>query len=105
MERTGPVSEPAEAREEGATVVESVVQLVLRPAPEAVPVVETPPEDEPKVRVLGQSEDPERVAPNITPGATGLSYHSDETLPSWIVFPLAAVIGIGEAIICRSLKW
>ena len=80
-------------------MTEPVLQPVLQP------VVEMPPEDEPKVRVLGQSEDPERVAPNITPGATGLSYHSDETLPSWIVFPLAAVIGTGEAIICRSLKW
>ena len=61
MERTGPVPEPTEARDEGATVVESVVQPVLRPAPETVPVVEMPPEDEPEVRILGKSEDPERV--------------------------------------------
>jgi len=54
-------------------VAESVVQPVLRPAPEVVPVVEMPPEDEPEVRVLGQSEDPERVAPNIAPGATGVA--------------------------------
>jgi len=54
-------------------VVESVVQPVLRPAPEVVPVVEMPPEDEPEVRVLVQSEDPKRVAPNITPGATGVA--------------------------------
>jgi len=54
-------------------VVESVVQPVLRPAPEVVPVVEMPPEDEPEVRVLGQSEDPERVAPNIALGATGVA--------------------------------
>ena len=50
-------------------MVESVVQPVLRPAPEVVPVVEMPPEDEPEVRVLGQSEDPERVAPNTALGA------------------------------------
>jgi len=54
-------------------VAESVVQPVLRPAPEVVPVVEMPPEDEPEVRVLGQSEDPERVAPNIALGATGVA--------------------------------
>ena len=48
-----------EARDEGATVAESVVQPVLRPASEVVPVVEMPSEDEPEVRVLGQSEDPE----------------------------------------------
>ena len=36
-------------------------------------MVETPPEDEPEVRVLGQSEDPERVAPNIIPGATSVA--------------------------------
>ena len=97
VERVDPVPEPEVARDEGA-----MTGPVAMPAR---PVVEMPPEDEPEVRVLGQSEDPERVAPNITPGATGLSYHSDETLPSWIVFPLAAVIGTGEAIICRSLKW
>ena len=73
MERTVPVPEPTEARDEGATVVESVVQPVLRPAPEVVPVVEMPPEDEPEVRVLGQCEDSERVAPNIAPGATGVA--------------------------------
>ena len=73
VERTGPVPEPTEARDEGATVVESVVQPVLWAAPEAVPVVEMPPEDELQVRVLGQSEDPERVAPNIAPGATGVA--------------------------------
>jgi len=59
VERTGPVSEPTEARDEGATVVESVVQPVLRPAPEVVPVVEMPPEDEPEVMALRQSEGPE----------------------------------------------
>ena len=53
MERTGPVPEPTEAGDEGATVAESVVQPVLRPALEVVPVVEMPPEDEPEVRVLG----------------------------------------------------
>ena len=53
MERTGPVPEPTEARDEGATVAESVVQPVLRSASEVVPVVEMPPEDEPEVMVLG----------------------------------------------------
>ena len=38
-----------------------------------VPDLEMPPEDEPEVMVLGQSEDPERVAPNIAPGATGVA--------------------------------
>ena len=49
VERTGPVPEPTEARDEGATVV----QPVLRSASEVVPVVEMPPEDEPEVTVLG----------------------------------------------------
>jgi len=48
-ERTGPVPEPTDARDEGATVVESVVLLVPRPAPEVVPMVEMPPEDEREV--------------------------------------------------------
>ena len=73
MERTGPVPVPTEAGDEGATVAESVVQPVLRPTLEVVPVVEMPPEDEPEVRVLGQSEDPKRIAPNIAPGATGVA--------------------------------
>ena len=73
VERTGPVPEPTEARDEGAMMVESVVQPVLRPALEVVPVVEMPPEDEPEVRVLGQSEHPEQVTPNVTPGATGVA--------------------------------
>ena len=34
----------------------------------------------------------------------GLSYHSDEALPSWIVVPLAGVVGTGEAIVRRGLK-
>jgi hypothetical protein len=59
VERTSPVPEPTEVRDEGAMVVESVVQPVPRPAPEVVPVVEMPPEDEPEVRVLGKSEDPD----------------------------------------------
>jgi len=78
VERTGPVPEPTEARDEGAMVVESVVQPVLRPASEVVPVVEMPPEDEPEARVLGQSEDPERVAPNIAPGAAGVALMPDK---------------------------
>ena len=53
VERTGPILEPTEARDEGAMVAESVVQPVLRPTPEVVPVVEMPPEDEPEVMVLG----------------------------------------------------
>jgi hypothetical protein len=50
-----------------------VVQPVLRPASEVVPVVVMPPEDELEARVLGQAEDPEQVTPNITPGATGVA--------------------------------
>ena len=34
----------------------------------------------------------------------GLSYHSDEALPSRIVVPLAGVVGTVEAILRRSLK-
>ena len=55
VERTGPAPEPTKARDEGATVVESVVKPVLRPAPEVVPVVpvlEMPPKDEPEVMAL-----------------------------------------------------
>ena len=77
--RTGPIPEPTEARDEGATVVESMVHLapeVVQPAPEVVPVVEMPPEDEPEVMALEQSDDPERVVPNTAPGAAGVA-------PSW----------------------
>jgi len=34
----------------------------------------------------------------------GLSYHSDEALPSWIVVPLAGVVGTSEEIVRRGLK-
>ena len=34
----------------------------------------------------------------------GLSYHSDEALPSWIVVPLAGVVRTGEVIVRRDLK-
>ena len=54
-------------------MAESVVQPVLRSASEVVPVVMMPPEDEPEARVLGQSEDPKQVTPNITPGATSVA--------------------------------
>jgi hypothetical protein len=34
----------------------------------------------------------------------GLSYHNDEALPSWIVVPLAGVVGTGKAVFSRNLK-
>ena len=94
VERTSPVPEAMEARDEGATVVESVVQPVLRPAPEAVPVVEMPSEDEPEVRVLGQSEDPERVTPNIATGATGAAAFFEGGLDAGQVSPTGAEWGM-----------
>ena len=97
VERMDPVPKPMEARDEGATVVESVVQLVLRPAPEAVPVVETPPEDEPKVRVLGQSEDPERAAPSTTPSATGIATSFEGGLDAGQGPPRGSRVGDGPA--------
>ena len=44
-----------------------------------------------------------RVSRNVVIVA-GLSYHSDEALPSWIVVLLARVVGTGEAIVRRILK-
>ena len=58
--------------------------------PEVVPVVEMPPEDEPEVMVLGQSEDPERVAPNTTPGAAGVAPSSEGGLDAGQWPPTAA---------------
>ena len=58
-------------------MAESVVQPVLRPASEVVPVVEMPPEDEPEVMALEQSDDPERVVPNTAPGAAGITPSSE----------------------------
>ena len=59
-------------------MAESVVQPVLRPALEVVPVVEMPPEDEPEVRVLGQSEDPERVPHGGAPGSNRSDQEEEE---------------------------
>ena len=76
VERTGPVPEPMEARDEGALMVESVVQPVLQLAPELVPamelVVEMLLKEEPEVMVLGRSGDSEQVAPSTAPGAVGV---------------------------------
>ena len=77
VERTGPVPEPTEARDEGATVAESVVQPVLRPAPEVVPVVEMTPEDESEVMALRQSEGSEQIAPSTAPDAAGVAPSSE----------------------------
>ena len=97
VERTGPVPEPTEARDEGATVVESVVQSVLWAAPEAVPVVEMPPEDELEVRVLGQSEVPERVTPSTAPGATGVAASFEGGLDAGQGPPRGSRVGDGPA--------
>ena len=75
VERTGPIPEPMEARDEGATMVESVVQPapeVVQPVPEAVPAEEMPPDEEPEVPGLGQSEAPGQVAPSSASGAAGV---------------------------------
>src|SRR6185503_3167132 len=80
VERGGPVPEPTEARDEGATVVESVVKPVLRPAPEVVPVVpvvEMIPKDEPEVMALRQSEGPEQIALSTAPDAAGVAPSSE----------------------------
>ena len=66
-----------EARDEGATVVESVVQLVLRSAPEVVPVVEMSPEDKLEVMALRQSEGPEQIALSTAPDASGVAPSSE----------------------------
>jgi len=62
-----------EARDEGAMVVE----LVVQPAPEVVPatelVVKMLPEEEPEVMVLGISLDPGQVSPSTTLGAVGVA--------------------------------
>ena len=77
VERTGPVPEPIEARDEAAMMVESVVQPVLQLAPEVVPamepVVEMLLKEEPEVMVLGISGDPEQVSPSTTLGAVGVA--------------------------------
>ena len=44
-----------------------------------------------------------RVSRNVVIIAR-LSYYSDEALPSWIVVPLAGVVGTGKAILRHSLK-
>ena len=78
-------------------MAELVVQAVLRPASEVVLVVEMPPVDEPVVRELGQSEDPERIAPNIAPGATGVAAAFEGGLDAGQGPPHGSRVGDGPA--------